>query len=219
MSVTETTAEEREPSVYPAPVSSVTLTVLSDSSSSSSSVCNDSVLLLSPAAKANVDGAVSQSTLPVSETATATDSTPDGAESRLTVNVAASPSVTGLVPAETVTSGSGVSATTATDTTSSSYSLPASVTRSLKVRVASSISSVGAAKVVVADDAADSVTVGPPVWVHAYVSVSPASGSSPAPLSVTVAPSSMPTWSSPAAAVGASFRLDRVTRMFAVSLL
>ena len=92
-----------------------------------------------------------------------------------------------------------------------------SVTRRVNSSTASPASPVGAANVVTADDGADSVTAAPSVWVHAYRRASPASGSSPVPLRVTVAPSSTSGWSAPASAAGASLRFESDTRTVAVA--
>ena len=85
---------------------------------------------------------------------------------------------------------SGVDPRTVTATSSSEYNPAASVTRSVNRNVSSCDRFAGAVKLVAAADAAERVTVVPPVCVHPYVRVSSASGSVPVPLSATVAPPS-----------------------------
>ena len=89
-----------------------------------------------------------------------------------------------------------------TDTVSAAELLDPAVTIKLNWRVAFEVTTCGAVNVGEAAVVELKVTVRPPVWVHAYESVSP-SGSEPEPDSVTVAPSATEDWSAPAFAVGA----------------
>ena len=130
---------------------------------------------------------------------------------------AVSPSCDAGIAWKLAVSADPCGATTVTVAPCSLNRPPASVTRRVNVSIASSVSPLGAANVVTAAVGADSVTVAPPVCVHAYCSVSPASGSWPEPVRVTVAPSSTPVWSAPAFAVGASLRLESDTLMAAVA--
>ena len=66
-----------------------------------------------------------------------------------------------------VASGSEGAARTSTLVVSSAVRPPSSVIRSRNVSVSSASRSAGAVKVAVADDADDSVTVVPAVWLHA----------------------------------------------------
>ena len=139
------------------------VTVESVSITASSAVAAVTVFVRSPTAKATEVGGVPDSIDSDSVTVTVTDSV--ASLSRLTVNVAAVPSVTGLVPAAIVTAGPRPFTVTATE--SSWNSPPASVTLSLNVNAASVVSPLGAVNVAVAVAALLSVTAGPAVFVHA----------------------------------------------------
>ena len=95
------------------------------------------------------------------------------------VPTAVSPSTTANDVGAATVSGAASGGTTVTVTVSSPDRPSASVTWTVNVSTSSSLSPLGAVNVVSAADGADSVTVSPPVCLHAYCSVSFASGSSP----------------------------------------
>ena len=87
------------------PAVTVAMTALSASTTRSSAVASDSVLLDSPTAKSTVAGDEPDRAAPVSDTLTGTASAVSAGASRLTVKLAAVPSATGLAPAAIVASG------------------------------------------------------------------------------------------------------------------
>ena len=146
------------------PEVTVAVTVLSASTTLSAAVGTLSVALVAPSANDTETGGVPETIDPLSVTLTETVSACAAAVPRVTVNVAAVPSVTGVVPASTVATGRLFTVTE----TESWWERPAlSVTLRLKISVASAVSPVSAVKVGAAAAASDSVTLVPPVCVQA----------------------------------------------------